>query len=101
MPSTSAIDAAMANMTSVKDVRAIDSPTISCMVLTEASGRLGFTDQTAWRIALRKLSVPARSLRIANVTPRQTSSLPGPYMSFIIDGQYTMAGAGADRKTVG
>jgi hypothetical protein len=56
---------AMASMTSVNDVRAIDWPLISCMVLIAATGRLAFTDQTACCISLMKACVPARLLRSA------------------------------------
>ena len=53
----------------------------SCIVWMVASGRFEFTDQTASRIWLRKPSVPARSLRITNVTARMESSAPGPNRS--------------------
>jgi hypothetical protein len=38
----------MASMMSVNEVRAIDWPQISCMVLMEATARFEFTDQTAY-----------------------------------------------------
>ena len=68
----------MASMTSVNEVRASDWLYISCMVRTDASGRLGFTDQTACWISLRKASVPARSLRTAKVAARMASKVLGP-----------------------
>src|ERR1700677_3835307 len=63
------------------------------MVRTDASGRLGFTNQTACWISLRKDSVPARSLRTANVAPRVASNVLGPKIPAVIEGQYTIGGA--------
>src|SRR5271163_4178818 len=63
------------------------------MVRTDASGRLGFTDQTACWISLRKASVPARSLRTAKVTARVASNVLGPNLPSTIEGQYTIGGA--------
>ena len=48
-PSNSAIAPAMASITSVKDVRAIDWSYTSPSVRTCANGRLAFTDHTASR----------------------------------------------------
>src|SRR5580692_5926556 len=63
------------------------------MVRTDASGKFEFTDQTAIRTSFRKVSVPARSLRITNVTFRIVSAVGAPKRYFIIGGQYTVGGA--------
>src|ERR1700722_7582500 len=62
------------------------------MVRTEATGRLELTDQTACRTWLRKLSVPARSLRITKVTLRMAFSGEGPKILVPMEGQYTISG---------
>src|SRR6266850_1430749 len=67
IPNTMAIAPAIPSITSVNEVRATDLSYTSCIVRTDASGKLEFTDHTAWRTSLRKAWVPARSLRIANV----------------------------------
>ena len=46
-PRSSATDAAIASMTSMNEVWAIDSDAAASSVRTLATGRLAFTDQTA------------------------------------------------------
>src|ERR1700676_627301 len=88
IPSTSAIAPAIPSITSVKEVRATDLSYTSSIVRTDASGKFEFTDQTACLTSLRKPSVPARSLRITNVTVRTTGT-KGFRTS---GGQYTISG---------
>src|SRR5271163_4233746 len=88
IPRASAIAPAIPSITSVKEVRATDLSYTSCIVRTDASGKFEFTDHTAWRISFRKLSVPARSLRITNVTVREVKPRPTDN-----EGQYTISGA--------
>src|SRR5215475_11014743 len=53
------------------------------------------TDHTARWTSLRKLSVPARGLRMTNVVTRVTSSSPARYGLSPADGQYTVVGGGS------
>src|SRR3954463_9302522 len=62
------------------------------------TGRLEFTDHTACRISFTNLSVPARSLRIMNVTWRMAFGCPAEaFTEADIVGQYTIEGAGSFR----
>lgn len=76
MPSASAMAPAMASITSAKEVLAIDWSYLSCIVRTDASGKLAFTDLTAWRTWFSRSSVPAWRLRTAKVTVRATVVVP-------------------------
>src|SRR5580693_4203507 len=93
IPRERAIAPAIPSITRVKEVRATDLSYTSCIVRTDASGRFEFTDQTLWRTSFRKISLPARSLRIKNVTVRRVSGALAPNKYCIIGGQYTMGGA--------
>src|ERR1035438_9945664 len=64
MPSNSAIPPAMPSMTSVKEPRAMEPRKTSSMVLTFTMGTSGATLQTTWRTWVKRLSEPARSVRI-------------------------------------
>src|SRR2546429_9910817 len=96
IPRASAIAAAIPSITKVKEVRATDLPYTSCIVRTDARGKFEFTDHAASRTSFRKLSVPARLLRIANVTVRIGLAALDPKTSTTIGGQYTIS----DRKSV-
>ena len=86
------MSAPMTSIVSVKDVWAIESARISSSVRTFASGRLGFTDQTACSSSCRKPGEWIRSDRTAYDIVRETN---GPSTSrFVAIGQYAIAGAG-------
>jgi len=63
-PSSKATAAAIASITSMNEVCAIDSARTSFSDRTFARGRLGFTAHTASWISLRKVGDPSRSLRM-------------------------------------
>ena len=70
MPSSSAMPPAMASITRLNELRAIDARYTSSMVRTRARGRSGLIDQTACRICFIRLSEPARLVRSAKTAPR-------------------------------
>ena len=83
---------AIASITSANEVRASEPEYRSCIVRSDATGILPFTDRIACRISAARLAVPARSLRITNATlggPHERS----PNMFSTSTGQYTMLGA--------
>ena len=92
-PSSSAIAPAIASITSVNDVRAIDALTTSSSVRTLASGRFGFTDQTARLTSLANAVEPARGLRITYDIVRPHRDRRRPRSASIIIGQKTIVGA--------
>ena len=71
-PSSSAIPPAIASITSVNEVRAIDRACSSAMDCTAATERLAFTDHTACSTWRRNSSLPVRALRSVKVTLRVT-----------------------------
>src|SRR3954471_13466902 len=82
---------AIASITSVNEVRAIDLREISSSVRTSARGELGLTDQTACRTSLRNAAEPVRGLRMANAWVRRRDIF-SPQKSFCSMGQYTTLG---------
>ena len=72
MPNSSAIAPAIASMTSVNDVRAIDLLTTASSVRTPASGRFGLTDHTARPTSPVNALDAARELRIMYDIVRRT-----------------------------
>ena len=64
-PSSRAVKAAIASITRVNEVRAMERWKIVSKVRTSASGRLGFTDHTASWTSSRNCGVPTRGERTA------------------------------------
>jgi carbon-monoxide dehydrogenase small subunit len=77
---------AIASITSTNDVRASEPAYTSCIVRSDVTGILPFTDRIACRTSCVKLAVPARSLRITN-TAADVPSRGAPYILSTSAGQ--------------